>query len=85
MLARTERGGESGSCDDAVTRPLTNEVPCLLAVVLMMLVILLLAGAVVVYVAYPHRGEDVPAAPWVGKALQRGAEALPRIGADSHR
>ena len=57
----------------------------MLAIVLMMLVILLLAGAVVVYVAYPHRGEDVPAAPWVGKALQRGAEALPRIGADSHR
>ena len=34
--------------------------------VVAMLVILVLAGLVVLYVAFPHRGEDVPAAPWVG-------------------
>ena len=31
-----------------------------------MLGIILLAGLVVLYVAYPHRGEEVPNAPWVG-------------------
>jgi hypothetical protein len=44
--------------------------------VLLMLVILLAAGAVVVYVAFPHRGEEVPGAPWLGDALQRGVETV---------
>ena len=64
---------------------LPDEVPCLIAFVLMMLLILLLAAAVVLYVAYPHRGETVPAAPWLGKALQRGAEHLPHIDMDAAR
>ena len=34
--------------------------------VIAMLVILVLAALVVLYVAFPHRGEDVPAAPWLG-------------------
>jgi hypothetical protein len=44
-----------------------------------LLLILLVAAAVVVYVAYPHRGEEVPHAPWLGEALKRGVEALPTL------
>lgn len=51
----------------------------MLSVVLAMLVILALAGAVVVYVAYPHRGEEVPHTPWVGEAMRRGVDALPTL------
>ena len=55
-----------------------------------MLVILALAGLVVLYVAYPHRGEQVPNAPWVGDALRKGVDALPTLhnqrehGANGH-
>jgi hypothetical protein len=44
-----------------------------------MLGILVLAGTVVVYVAFPHRGEEVPNAPWVGDALRKGVDMLPTI------
>lgn len=50
-------------------------VPILLA----MLVIMVLAGAVVLYVAFPHRGEDVPNVPWVGDAMRKGVERLPTL------
>ena len=43
---------------------------------LLMVLILVIAGAVVVYVAYPHRGEEVPGAPWLGDALQRGVDSI---------
>lgn len=46
---------------------------------LAMLTILVAAGAVVVYVAYPHRGEEVPVAPWVGEAMKRGVDAMPTL------
>jgi len=46
-------------------------------IVLMMLGILLVAGVVVVYVAFPHRGEDIPGAPWLGDAMNRAADAVP--------
>jgi hypothetical protein len=42
-----------------------------------MLLILVIAGAVVAYVAYPHRGEELPVAPWIGDAMKRGVEAFP--------
>jgi len=48
-----------------------------LVVVIAMLVVLAVAGLVVVYVAYPHRGEELPAAPWLGEAMNRAAEAAP--------
>ncbi|WP_162598550.1 hypothetical protein [Nocardioides gilvus] len=32
---------------------------------------------VLTYVAFPHRGEDVPGAPWLGQAMRRGIERLP--------
>jgi hypothetical protein len=43
---------------------------------LLMLLILVIAGAVVLYVAFPHRGEDVPGAPWLGDAMQRGVDSI---------
>jgi len=48
----------------------------MLVLVLLMLAILVVAGAVVIYVAYPHRGEEVPVAPWLGDAMQRGVETV---------
>jgi flagellar basal body-associated protein FliL len=47
--------------------------------IIAMLVILVLAGLVVVYVAFPHRGEDVPAAPWIGDVMKKGVEAAPTL------
>jgi hypothetical protein len=48
--------------------------------VLLMLAILLVAGVVVLYVAFPHRGEEVPGAPWLGDAMQRGVETVSLLG-----
>ena len=56
-------------------------------IVLAMLVIVAVACLVVVYVAYPHRGEEMPSAPWVGTALKRTVDAVPTIpaeGEDEH-
>jgi hypothetical protein len=44
-----------------------------------MLVILALAGIVVLYVAFPHRGEEVPAAPWLGDALRKSVDSAPTL------
>ena len=44
--------------------------------VLVMLAILVVAAAVVVYVAFPHRGEEVPGAPWLGEATMRGVDTV---------
>ena len=49
----------------------------MLFVVISMLVVLVVAGLVVVYVAYPHRGEELPAAPWLGDAMTKAADAAP--------
>jgi hypothetical protein len=49
------------------------------AIVIAMLVILAVAAVVVVYVAYPHRGEELPAAPWLGDAMSRAADAMPTV------
>ena len=48
-------------------------------IVLAMLVIVAVACLVVVYVAYPHRGEEMPNAPWVGQALKRTVDAVPTL------
>jgi hypothetical protein len=50
-----------------------------LLIILMMVGILLVAGTVVVYVAFPHRGADVPGAPWLGDAMTRAADAAPLL------
>lgn len=51
----------------------------MVAILLTMLLIVLVAGLVVVYVAFPHRGEDVPRTPWVGEAMRKGVEKLPTL------
>jgi hypothetical protein len=51
----------------------------LTSILFAMIAILLIAGLVVVYVAYPHRGEDVPNAPWVGDAMRKGVNLLPTL------
>ena len=52
----------------------------MLAIVLMMVLVLVVSGAVVVYVAYPHRGEDIPLVPQLGDAMRKGVDSLPTIG-----
>ena len=51
----------------------------MLGIVLTMIVILAIAGVVVVYVAYPYRGEEVPHTPWVGDAMRKGVQSLPTV------
>jgi hypothetical protein len=48
-------------------------------IVLPMLAIMLIAGVIVLYVAVPHRGEDMPHTPWVGDAMRRGVQLLPTL------
>jgi hypothetical protein len=47
--------------------------------VVSMLVILVLAGVVVLYVAFPHRGEDVPHLNWVGRLMRKGVDNVPTL------
>jgi hypothetical protein len=47
--------------------------------VVAMLVILVLAGLVVLYVAFPHRGEDVPYVGWLGRLLRKGVDNVPTL------
>lgn len=54
----------------------------MLYIVIAMLVSLVVAGFVVAYVAYPHRGERMPAVPWLGDALGKAADAAPVISED---
>ena len=51
----------------------------MLFVLIAMLVVLVVAGLVVVYVAFPHRGEEVPNAPWLGDMMNRAADAAPLL------
>ena len=48
-------------------------------IVVSMVVIVLVAGVVAAYVAFPHRGEDLPGAPWLGRLMRRGARSLPTV------
>lgn len=51
----------------------------MLTIVIAMALILLLCGVVVAYVAFPHRGADLPGAPWLGRLMRRGARSLPTV------
>ena len=51
----------------------------MLYIVLAMALITVLAGVVVLYVAYPHRGEEMPHTPWVGDAMRKGVDRLPTL------
>ena len=48
-------------------------------IVVAMVSIMLMAGLIVLYVAFPHRGEDMPHTPWVGDAMRRGVQKLPTL------
>jgi hypothetical protein len=48
-------------------------------IVVVMTVILALCGAIATYVAFPHRGEELPGAPWLGEAMARAADAMPLL------
>ena len=50
--------------------------------VLAMLAIIVVAVLVVTYVAFPHRGEEVPHASWLGDAMSKGVDALPTLEDD---
>ena len=54
----------------------------MLYIVIAMIVSLVVAALVVLYVAYPHRGEEMPAVPWFGNALGKAADAVPVIDED---
>jgi hypothetical protein len=49
------------------------------AIVVVLLLALVLAAAVMLYAAYPYRGEDTPLTPLLGRAMKRGVESLPTI------
>ncbi|WP_210438244.1 hypothetical protein [Nocardioides xinjiangensis] len=51
----------------------------MLVIISMMTLGVLVAAAVAIYVAYPHRGEDLPVAPQLGNAMRRGVDALPTL------
>ena len=50
-----------------------------LFIVISMVVIVAVAGLVVTFVAFPHRGEDIPGAAWLGDGMAKAADALPTI------
>jgi hypothetical protein len=56
-----------------------------LFILLAMLLIIAVAVLVVVYVAYPHRGQEMPNAPWVGEALKRTVDAVPTLEGEGGR
>ena len=51
----------------------------MLPIAVAMLVIVLIAAAVVVYVAYPHRGEELPVLPQLGEAMAKAVDQLPTV------
>ncbi|MET0997489.1 MAG: hypothetical protein ABWX73_02130 [Marmoricola sp.] len=48
-------------------------------IVVVLLLALLLAAAVMLYAAYPYRGQDTPITPLVGRAMRRGVDSLPTL------
>lgn len=48
-----------------------------------MLLVMAVSAAVVAYVAYPHRGEEMPYVPQLGEAMRKGVDSLPTLE-DSH-
>lgn len=49
-------------------------------IVITMVVIVAVAGLVVAFVAFPHRGEEMPGTPWLGEAMDRASGAMPTLG-----
>lgn len=48
-------------------------------IVVAMLVIVAVASLVVGYVAYPHRGLELPHAKRLGEAMKRGVDSMPTV------
>ncbi|KQT91065.1 hypothetical protein ASG49_12010 [Marmoricola sp. Leaf446] len=48
-------------------------------IVVVVLLALVLATAVIVYAAYPYRGETTPVSPRIGEVMSRGVSSLPTI------
>lgn len=53
-------------------------------IIVIMLLILVLSAAVMAYVAYPHRGAELPVVPQLGDAMRRGVDALPTIAEEDN-
>jgi hypothetical protein len=49
------------------------------AIVVVLLLALVLAAVVMIYAAYPYRGEDTPLTPLLGQAMRRGVDSLPTL------
>ena len=49
----------------------------MLLIAIAMLVILVVSCLVVAYVAIPHRGQEMPHAPWLGDAMNKATDAMP--------
>jgi hypothetical protein len=48
-------------------------------IVVVLLLALVLSAAVLLYAAYPYRGEDTPLTPRLGEAMRRGVDSLPTL------
>ncbi|MCD6639085.1 MAG: hypothetical protein LT071_04130 [Nocardioides sp.] len=51
----------------------------MIVILLVTLLGLLVAGLVFAYVAYPHRGEELPVVPQLGDAMRKGVDSLPTL------
>ena len=49
------------------------------AIVIAMVAILAISAVIVAYVAWPHRGADMPAVPWLGDAMNKAVDSLPTV------
>ena len=54
----------------------------MLFIVITMVVIVAVAGLVVAFVAFPHRGEELPGVPWLGEAMSNAVDAMPTLEAE---
>ena len=52
------------------------------SIIVAMTVIVAIAAVVVVYVAYPHRGERLPVVPILGDAMRKSVDALPTVAGE---
>ena len=57
----------------------------MLFIMISMLAILALAALVLVFAAFPHRGESVPGVPWLGDAMERAADVAPVLDGDDQK
>ena len=55
------------------------------AIVVVVLVALAFAATVIVYAAYPYRGEQTPLSPRVGEVMRRGVDSLPTLDPQASR